>query len=626
MNKPMSLVTTGLLVLALSACSGTPVESVTEAIPAQSTAVVTSDSTSAGATTSIDSATPTPAAASVAAANVEQTETHDAVEDYEWDDSAAIPITLSGDSIGVDGDGVTVDGSTATITAAGTYSLSGTLADGQIIVDTQDEAIVRLILNGVDLKSSTSAPIYIMNAEKAMIVLADNTENAVTDAASPVFAATGVDEPNAAVFSAADLTITGNGSLTVDGTYNDGIAGKDGLVIAGGTIAVDAIDDGIRGKDYLVVKDGNITVSAQGDGLKADNAEDAGAGYIAIADGVVKITAGGDAIAAETDVQINDGEFTLVSGGGKNGVLDAETSAKGIKGVVSVQIDGGTFTIDAADDALHSNGSLTINGGTLALASGDDGAHADATLTINGGDIDIGDSYEGIESAVITINDGKIQLVSSDDGVNVAGGNDGSGMGGRMGGRPGQAGSQDTFIYSGNDYLYINGGTLVVDSAGDGLDANGAIEMTGGVVLVNGPTERMNGALDYDGGFKMSGGLLVAAGSSGMAQAPGTYSSQNSLLISYTTAQAAGTLVHIQNSAGEEILTFAPAKDYQSLAVSSPALVAGETYTVYSGGSATGSATAGWYQDATYTAGTEYASATLVAGVTTIGTPARFGR
>lgn len=612
------LVMTGLLVITLAACSGSQVESATGASTVQSAGVASNEVTE----TSTATATPAAASSSSATGTAEQSATHDEVEDYVWDSGAVVPISLNGSAITSDGDGVTIEGSTATITAAGTYSLSGTLTDGQIIVNTEDEAVVRLVLNGADLSSSTSAPIYIMNAQKAMIVLADNTKNAVSDSLSPVFAAPDVDEPNAAIFSAADLTIAGNGSLTVDGTYNDGIASKDGLIVASGTIAVTAVDDGIRGKDYLVVKDGAITVTAQGDGIKADNAEDATKGYISIQKGVINITAGGDAITAETDVLIMDGQLTLASGGGSQSTVSADASAKGIKGVASVQIDGGTLTIDAADDALHSNGSLTINDGTLALASGDDGLHADATLTVNGGNIDITNSYEGLESAVITVNAGDIQLVSSDDGVNVAGGNDGSGMGGR----PGHGATQDTFTYSGNAYLYIRGGTLVVDAAGDGLDSNGAIEMTGGTVLVNGPTEQMNGALDYDGGFNVMGGLLVAAGSAGMAEAPGAYSSQSSLLINYTSPQVAGTLVHIENGAGENILTFAPSKDYQSLAFSSPELAEGAVYTIYTGGSTTGSGTDGWYQDGTYTGGTEYASVTLSEGVTTIGTRARFGR
>ncbi|MCB0210396.1 MAG: carbohydrate-binding domain-containing protein [Anaerolineae bacterium] len=609
-------------------------------------------------------------AASVADAAAANHKDHDDEEDYVWDSNAVIAIALNGDSIAADSDGVTIDGSTATITAAGTYSLSGTLEDGQIIVDTDDEEIVRLILNGVDISNSTSAPINITAAEKVMIVLADGTENTLTDSESYVFEDPEEDEPNAALFSKADMTIYGSGSLTVNANYNDGIASKDGLIIDSGTITVNAVDDGIRGKDYLIVKDGTITVDALGDGFKSDNEDDTDRGYIAIETGTITITAGGDAIQAETDVMISGGDFTLTSGGGSAGTLEEDASAKGIKAAVNVNIDGGTFTLNTADDAIHSNGSLVINDGTFVIATGDDGIHADSTLEINAGDINITESYEGIESAVITINDGDINIVSRDDGLNVAGGNDGSGMGGPPGGpggefgrgggpgeqgdmpepgggrgrgprpegEPGQGGGFDLgglfgqaggpggdgFAASGNYYLYINGGTIVVNAGGDGLDANGSIEMTDGLVIVNGPTNRGNGALDYDGSFTLSGGLIVAAGSSGMAQAPGQTSTQPSVLINFDSTQAAGTLVNIQSEDGQNILTFAPSKEFQSIAFSSAELTEGTTYQVYLGGSATGTVTDGLYQDATYTGGTNYTEFTISDIVTRVGSNSRW--
>lgn len=532
---------------------------------------------------------------SVATAEAANSASHDDATDYVVDDAAATQISLNGTSITANGPGVTIADSTATITSAGTYTLSGSLSDGQIIVNTEEEATVKLILNGVNLHNSTSSPLYIANAKETVIVLAANSQNSLSDGTTYVFADVEAEEPNATLFSKGDLTIYGNGSLTVIGNYNDGIASKDGLIIASGTITVNSADDGLRGKDYLVVKDGSITITAQGDGLKADNEEDATLGYVLIENGTLNVTSGGDALQATTDVMISDGTFVLTTGGGSNNSIAADASAKGIKGVVNVNIDGGTFTINSADDTVHSNTNLVINKGTFSLTTGDDAIHADATLTINGGDIQILDSYEGIESAVITINAGTIHLLARDDGLNVAGGSDGSGVNRGPGGRPGQGGgaNQETFTYTGSYYLYINGGYVVVDSGGDGVDVNGAMVMTNGVVIVNGPTEQMNGALDYDGGFKMTGGFLVAVGSSGMAQAPDTSSTQNALLLNVNSTVTAGTLVHIQNSDGENILTFAPSKAYQSITLSSPELATGTTYEVYFGGTATGTVTDG---------------------------------
>jgi hypothetical protein len=499
--------------------------------------------------------------------------------------------------------------------------LSGSLVDGQIIVDTQDKGIVRLILDGVDINNSTSSAINIKNAKEAIIVLADGTHNTLSDAGEYVFDDPQADEPNAALFSTSDLTIYGNGSLSVIGNTNDGIASKDGLILAGGEITVQALDDGIRGKDYLVIKGGSITVDAQDDGLKSDNAEDAGRGYISIEAGQLHINAGGDAIEAETDVVIADGEFTITSGGGSQTRLEQDTSGKGIKAAVSVNIDGGSFNIDSADDAIHSNGSMDINGGDFVISTGDDGLHADDSLTINGGDIRITKSFEGLESALITINAGNFNIVSSDDGINVAGGVDGSGMTPGMGGRPRAGGGpgQDFFAAAGDYILYINGGYIVIEAAGDGIDANGAIEMTGGIVLVNGPTETMNGALDYDRYFNISGGFLIAVGSAGMAQAPSESSSQVSMLVNLNGTQPAGALVHIQTSAGEEALTFSPTKPYQSIVFTSPDLKQGETYEIYLGGSSSSEEADGLYQGGSYSPGVRYTSLTISGMVTSSG-------
>lgn len=602
-RKITILLLCALLIFVLVACGG---GSSVLAVPIDEEATTSQSNETVPVSTGINS---------VAEATAENSQNHEDAQDYTVESSEAVSIVLNGNSIAVTGDGATVNGRKVTITSAGIYTVDGSLTDGQIVVDTADSETVKLILNGVTINNSTTAPIYVANAEEVVLMLADGSENVVSDGAAYVFPNAETDEPNAAIFAKSDLTIYGTGQLTVTGNYNDGIASKDGLIIASGTLTVAAADDGIRGKDYLVVKDGDITVNAQGDGLKSDNEEDATKGYIAIETGNFTITAGGDAITAQTDVLITDGEFILTAGGGSNGRIDETTSAKGIKAGVNVNIDGGNFTLNTADDAIHSNTSLVVNAGTFFITTGDDGIHADSTLTINGGDIQIAQSYEGIESAVITLNNGNIHLVSSDDGLNVAAGNDGSGTNQGPGGGP----RQDNFTYTGDYWLYINGGTIVVEAAGDGVDVNGAIEMTDGVLIVHGPTQNMNGALDYDGTFNMTGGFLVAAGSVGMAQAPGQSSGQYAALINLNAAQQAGTLVHIQTSDGEEVLTFSPNKSYQSISFSSPELLNGETYEIYLGGSSTGTATNGLYEGGVYSGGTAYSNFTISSMVTQVG-------
>jgi hypothetical protein len=247
--------------------------------------------------------------------------------------------------------------------------------------------------------------------------------------------------------------------------------------------------------------------------------------------------------------------------------------------------------------------------------------HADATLEINAGEIQVTESYEGIESAVITVNGGTIHLNASDDGINVSAGMDGSGRG--WGGGGGMGPGKDNFTYSGDNYLHVNGGYIAVNAGGDGVDANGAIEMTGGVLLVNGPTENMNGALDF-AAFKITGGFLVASGSAGMAQAPGGNSSQNALLIYFGSTLQAGTLVHIQSNAGEELLTFVPLKEFQSLVFSSPELEQGETVEIFVGGSSSGTAVDSLILNSTYEAGERYERVTLSDGTTVVGSGGGF--
>lgn len=537
-------------------------------------------------------------------------------------------IELEGDTITFEGSGATVDGSVVTITSAGVYNVSGTLNDGQIVIDTQEKGTVQLVLDGADITCSSSAPIYVLNAEKAVITLADGTENRVTDGDSYILEDAESDEPNAAIFSKDDLTINGNGSLTVQANYNNGIASKDDLKITGGRITVTAVNDGIKGKDSIAVLDGIITINAGADGMQSHNEVDAEKGYIAIEGGTFDITAGLDGIQAETRLSISGGDVTISSGGGSvdssgradfqggwgreaNPIQDVSSdSTKGIKAGVDVTITGGTFQIDSLDDSLHSNDSLTISGGEFILSTGDDGIHADSALEIDGGDLTITRSYEGIESAVVTINGGNIHIVSSDDGINAP--SEGGGDFG-MGGRPGRE------EVSGNNHLYVNDGYIAIDAGGDGLDINGPIDMTGGVVIINGPTSNNNGALDYAGAFTISGGFLVAVGSAGMAQAPSASSTQYSVMLAFPSALPAQTMVHIATEDGQEILSFVPTKAYQSVVLCSPELENGASYVVYTGGSSTGTVVDGLYSGGTYTGGTQSDGFTISSMVTGAG-------
>lgn len=185
---------------------------------------------------------------------------HEAAEDYIYEESEIIEITLSGNTISSSGVGVTIDESIATITTAAIYRITGNLTDGRLIVDTEDETTVKLILNGVNITSGSNSPLSVMSAEKTIIILADNTDNYLTDATSYVYEGDD-DEPDAALFSKDDLTIYGAGSLTVNGNYNEAIKSKDGLLLKETNITVTSVDDGIQGKDYLIINGGQYDIT-----------------------------------------------------------------------------------------------------------------------------------------------------------------------------------------------------------------------------------------------------------------------------------------------------------------------------------------------------------------------------
>lgn len=512
----------------------------------------------------------------VAAAG-ENEEPHGDSDSYDYDESDVVEISLS-TTISATSDDIVIDGTTATITAAGSYEVTGSLTDGQLVVDADDDAVVRIILNDADIINTDGAAIAIMNAETAIVILADDSSNTLTDGEQYVFAE-GEDEPNATLFSKADLTIGGAGSLMVVAHHNDGIASKDGLVINSGTITVDAVDDGIRGKDYVVINGGEIDVIAGGDGIKSDNDEDAERGYIDIADGAIVVASGDDAIQAATDVLISSG----------------------------------TLEIAAVDDAIKGEQFVTIDGGSILIT----------------------ESFEGIEAEVLTINDGHIDITSNDDGLNVASADattttiaepagdalaqpepvDGAAgrparpAGGPAGGPGGDAGV-------GEHYIFINGGTVVITitdelaEQGDGIDANGHIKMTGGLVVVSGPTDTRNSAIDYSGGtFEMSGGIFIGTNINGRnSEGIGAGSTQGSLYVTLGSVERAGTLVHIQTMSGESLVTFEPVNEFDVVVFSSADLVTGETYEIYLGGTARGDSTTGLYE--TYTPGTSAGTAT----------------
>lgn len=552
-------------------------------------------------------------------------------------------ITLSPDGSTSTDASVRIDGQTVTITQAGTYKIAGTLGDGALIVESAENAKITLVLGGVNIKNSIGAAIQISTADDVTIELAEGTTN-VLQSGEEVDIATATESEEAsggALQSKVDLKIKGKGSLTVLGYLNNGIHCTKDLKIKNGNISVTALGHGIKGKNSVTVSGGTVTVTSGKDGITSDETENEEKGFVTIEDGEIIITSAGDGVSAETTLTVTGGVISIISGGGSanaqqktdnmRGWWDFDNSAsddnsvscKGLKAGKALVISGGSITIDAQDDALHTDGDMTISGAECILSTGDDGAHAELSLTVLDGKITVLTSYEGLEANQITLAGGELDITASDDGINANGGSDGfsGGFGGGFGGRrsdmnsqsgdmtppdnsnmqtppdgnapsgnpptmPGQDAADSTTTDDTTDkqpVLLITGGKITVNADGDGLDSNGNLRVEDGDITVNGPSNGGNGALDIGtengGAGVIAGGTLIALGTSSMAENFGSTSTQCAFLVTMNSF-GAGETITITDSQGNVLYTGVTVKSANSVVFSSADLVVGETYTV----------------------------------------------
>lgn len=552
-------------------------------------------------------------------------------------------ITLSPDGSTSTDASVRIDGQTVTITQAGTYQIAGTLDDGALIVESAENAKITLVLGGVSIKNSTGAAIQIATADDVTIELAEGTTNVLQSGEEvDIAAATESEEASGgALQSKADLKIKGKGSLTVLGYLNNGIHCTKDLKIKNGNISVTALGHGIKGKNSVTVSGGTVTVTSGKDGITSDETENEEKGFVTIENGEIIITSAGDGVSAETTLTVTGGVISIISGGGSanaqqktdnmRGWWDFDNSAsddnsascKGLKAGKALVISGGSITIDAQDDALHTDGDMTISGGECILSTGDDGAHAALSLTVLDGKITVLTSYEGLEANQITLAGGELDITASDDGINANGGSDGfsGGFGGGFGGRrsdmnsqsgdmtppdnsnmqtppdgnapsgnpptmPGQDAADSTTTDDTTDkqpVLLITGGKITVNADGDGLDSNGDLRVEGGDITINGPSNGGNGALDIGtengGAGVIAGGTLIALGTSSMTENFGSTSTQCAFLVTMNSF-GAGETITITDSQGNVLYTGLTVKSANSVVFSSADLVVGETYTV----------------------------------------------
>lgn len=599
--------------------------------------------------------------------------------DVGYEESDSVKISLSDDSTTVSSgssdnsstddtvDGVTVDGNVITITSGGTYIISGTLSEGQLVVDADDEK-VQLVLDNADITCATSAAIYVKSAGKTFITLAEGSENILMNTAE--FEAIDDNNIDAVIFSKDDLALNGSGTLTINSENGHGIVSKDDLKITGGTYNITAASHALSGKDSVRIAEGTFNLVSGKDGIHSENADDSSKGYVYIAGGEFTVDSTGDGIDASNIVQIDGGTFDITAGGGvenstkthednmmggpgggngpqmgeapdgntpsekpsgevpqgdpgnnssensgsDNSSSDSSSSdiatppekpdsntnqaagteqsesdtsdsdsasTKGIKADGRLYINGGTFTINSADDSVHSNSAVTINDGTYTLTTGDDGVHSGEAVEINGGTITISESYEGLEGLTVTINDGDIDITSSDDGINAAGGTEEMGFG-RMGNDSTEDTSTDEM------WMEINGGYIHVLAGGDGIDSNGDITVNGGEVYIDGPSDNGNSAIDYGdrSACYVNGGTVVAIGSSGMAEDISDDSDQQVMLVKLDSQKEAGEVI-LTDSDGNEIITYTALKVYDCVIISTKDLEAGQTYTLTTSGTQT---------------------------------------
>ncbi len=537
-----------------------------------------------------------------------------------WNDKAAVHITGLGSECQIDGRGATLADGQLTFTEEGVFVLSGTFTDVMLVVAAGDKDKVQIVLSGADIASSTGPAIYLQNADKVFLTLAEGTENSLADGADYTLT-DGETTLDAAIFSRTDLCINGKGALTVKGNCKHGVVSKDDLVIVDAALTVEAASTALDGKDCVMMKNATATITAGSNGVRSDNAEDADRGYVYILDSTLTITAGSDGVQAQTLLRADNAVMTITTGegsgetqqspdnpwggwGGRGGwdrgrqTTADEGSWKALKSAADMEINGGTYVIDSQDDCIHANNNLTITDGAFTLNSGDDGVHADNELLISGGVITIGKSYEGIEASKLTISGGQIDITASDDGLNAAGGADGSATAERWG-----RGMFSNMVGE----IIISGGYIHINANGDGIDSNNTILVSGGVTLVSGPSSSGNAAFDYDGEATVTGGVLIAAGGSGMAQSFTAAENQGCLFFGLNGGPAGRNLA-IADESGRIVASYTPENSYSTMVVTAPGLQVGSTYTVVVDAVIDGADAHGFATGSTYTGGTSLGS------------------
>ena len=444
-------------------------------------------------------------------------QTHYTNEDLTWDSSGEKTIDLANPTAT---DGVSVENGTITITSGGTYRITGEYS-GQVKIEAAKTDTVRLVLDNAKITNSTGAAINVVSAAEAIIYTAAGTTNTVADEAN--YTATGDDDPDAAIYSTANLTLTGEGSLSVEGVYEEGIHTTGELVIASGTLEVNAANTGIKGKDYVDITGGIVNVTAAQDGIKSTNTDDESLGFTRLSAGSVTVSAGDDGLKAPHTLEIS------------GGTLNIEKSNEGIEAQY-INILDGDVTVNSTDDGI--NASLKDSS-------------SDTSSDTTSGTATTGQQTQQNQNMPQPPTDGAM---------------------------PGGGGGTFEVV---DAAINISGGTVTVNAEGDGIDSNGTATFSGGTVTVNGPVAGGNNALDSNGDLLLNGGTVTTGSTADMFEAPSSASTSGYLKITDSSALTQGSTVQVTDSSGTVVANYKiTTSGVQLVLVSNKNIVKGQSYTV----------------------------------------------
>ncbi len=602
--------------------------------------------------------------------------------DASYDASSATVITLSGDSASVQGAGAQTSAAGVVISSAGTYIVSGELTDGQLLIDAGDDDKVQLVLAGATIHNEDGPAIYVRNADKCFVTLDAGTENGLSDGSSYTLEDDS-DEPYATLFSRCDLTLNGSGTLNVTSAYRHAVCSKDDLVVVSGTYNISAVEDGLRGRDGVKVRDGVFTIQAGGDGIKSNKDDDPTKGFVSIDGGTFGIQAGDDAVQGKTLVRLAGGLLTVAANDDAfhsdlemhllGASMEAGAGDDAFHAETKLTVDGGTVNVTSCNEGYEAE-KVYVNGGDTHIVASDDDVNASAADLSDDADADnvsstlpnggtpgapgkgggaatpdaggqapAGAQQSGQAPDAAAQQDGRAPgaagVQQGGQAPDAAGaqqggsapeppaGDNAGGAGvidpGQQGGDPaagGGVGQADSSCL-----IQINGGYVVVDSVGDAIDSNGNVEVTGGVLLVSGPTSDGDGAFDYDGSATISGGTVLMVGSTGMAQ---SFTGSTQAFAMTSASGEAGESVCVVDGSGNVVVSLTATKRFDMVLASSPAFTEGGEYTLVIGGEVANANADGYTDSSTVSGGSEAtftASCTASAGMGGAGGPGAAG-